>query len=79
MGYNRVDDTGGAGLQGAMAPPLFCVAKRKRQKKKKRKSFKAGTIKRLSPRSMSQCYCFSHSTVSRIQNLFLLASHGGQQ
>ena len=41
MGYNRVDDTGGAGLQGAMAPPLFCVAKRKKAKKEKKKEFQS--------------------------------------
>ena len=43
---------------------------------KKRKSFKAETIKRLSPRS--KCYCFSHSRASRIQKFFLTANHGGR-
>ena len=38
-------------------------------KRKKRKSFKAKTIKRLSPRS--KCYYFSHSRVSRIQKFWL--------
>ena len=47
-------------------PPLFCVAKRKKWKqKKKEKGFKAEIINRLSPRL--KCYCFGHSRASRIQ------------
>ena len=49
---------------GAMVPPHFCIAKRKKGHKK-RKSFKAETIERLSP--SSKCYCLSHSRVARIQ------------
>ena len=41
------------------------------------KSFKAETIKRLSPKS--KCYCFSHCKASRIQKFSLSANHGGQQ
>ena len=54
-------------LSGCMPPPpplLFCVAKRKKETKEI-KSFKAETIKRLSPRS--KYYCFNHSRASRIQ------------
>ena len=50
--------------------------KKKREiKKKNERSFKAETIKRLSPRS--KCYCFSHSRASRIQ-FFLSSNYGGQ-
>ena len=64
--------------EGGDDPPLFCVAKRKKENKgKKRKYLKVETIKRLSPRS--KCYYFSHSRVSRIQKFFLSANHGSQQ
>ena len=43
----------------------------KGKQRKKRKSFKAETIKRLSPRST--CYCFSHSRLSKFQKFFLSA------
>ena len=68
--------SGPATLGAGACPPththtLFCVAKRKKgSKEKKRKSFKAETIKRLSPRS--KYYCFSHSRESRIQKYFSL-------
>ena len=43
----------------------FLPSKKKKGKQRgKRKTFKAETIKRLSPRS--KCYCFSRSRVSRI-------------
>ena len=59
-------------------PQLFCVTKKKKRKQRKaRKTFKAETIKRLSPRS--KLYCLSHSRASRIQNFFWSANHGGQQ
>ena len=46
---NRADNTGVA--EGAHGHPIFCVAKNKKQKQREtRKSFKAETIKRLSPR-----------------------------
>ena len=67
------DERWGRGA-GGIAPLLFCVARKKKWKqRKKRKSFKAETIKRLSPRS--KCYCFSYSRASRIQQLFLSANH----
>ena len=70
-----------AGEEGAcnpLPPQLFCVAKRKKLNKgKKGKSFKAETIKRLPPKS--KCYCFSHSRASRIQKFFLSANHGNRQ
>ena len=51
------DDTGMA--KGGTWPQTFCLAKiKKGSKGKKAKSFKAETIKRLSPRS--KCYCFSN-------------------
>ena len=54
-------------------PQLFCVAKRKKLNKgKKGKSFKAETIKRLPPKS--KCYCFSHCRASRIEKFFLSAN-----
>ena len=61
-----------------MVPSLFCIAKRKmRNKRKRRKNFKAETIKRLSLRS--KWYCFSQSIESRIQKFFLSVNHGGWQ
>ena len=56
---------------------ILCSENKKGKQRKKRKSFKAETIKRLSPRS--KCYCFSHSRASRIQKFFLPANHGGRQ
>ena len=61
-------------------PPAYFFAQQKEKKKtkeKKRKIFKAETIKRLSPRS--KCYCFSHSRASRIQKFFFSPNHGGRQ
>ena len=73
LGYTTVS-SGSATLEGH-GSTLFCVAKWKKwNKEKKRKSFKAETIKRLSPES--KCYCFSHSRVSKIQKSFLSANHG---
>ena len=46
-----------------MVPSRFCVAK---TKKKKRKIFKAETIKRLSPRL--KYYCFNHSECLEFKN-----------
>ena len=64
--------------RGAMALPLFCIAKIKNGNKgKSRKDFKAETIKRLSPRV--KCYCFSHSRAPRIQKCFLPPNHGSRQ
>ena len=45
--------------------------------RKKRKSFKAKTIKRLSSRS--KYYCFSHSRAFTIQTFSLSVNHGGRQ
>ena len=44
---------------------------------KKGNSFKAETIKRLSPRP--RYYCFSYSRASKTQKLFFSANHGGRQ
>ena len=49
---------------------LGSTKKRRETKKKKDKSFKAETIKRLSPRS--KCYCFSYSRAPRIQIFFVV-------
>ena len=62
--------SGGVGRGGYSPPPPphFFGSKKKREaneQTKKRKSFKAETTKRLSPRS--KCYSFSHSKASRIQ------------
>ena len=74
------------GSRGDHAPPphhptfffvCVCVAKEKGKQRKKRNSFKAETIKTLSPRS--KCYCFSYSRASRIQKLFLSVNLGGRQ
>ena len=57
---------------------FFCVAVRKMGKQReKRKSFKAETIRRLSP--SSKCYCFSHSRASRIKKFSLPVNHGVRQ
>ena len=70
--------TGGPGRPGWPWPPTFLRSKKEKEvKEKKSKSFKAETIKRLSPGS--KCRCFSHSRASRIQKLFLSANHGGEQ
>ena len=64
-----------AGDIGGPCPPFFfffCSAKRKKGNKGEKKTFKAETIKRPSPRS--KCYCFSHSRASRIQRFFLSAN-----
>ena len=50
--------------------------KKKGRQRRKRKGFKAETIKRLSPRS--KCYCFNHSRASRIRKFFLSVNHGGR-
>lgn len=49
----------------------------KREQRKKRKSFKGETIKKLPP--LSKCYCFTQFRASRIQKNFLSANHGGWQ
>ena len=73
-GYlTRAGNIGEGGGWRACPPPLhtqtFLRGKKKNGNKgKTRKSFKAETIKKLSPRS--KCYCFSHSRASRIQKLF---------
>ena len=65
-----------SGGPGGLAPtPTFLLTKQKKEKQmKKRKSFKAETIKRLSSRS--KCYCFSQSRASRMYKIFLSANHG---
>ena len=77
---NRAGNTGVVGSRGrggGHGAATFLQAKRKKENKgKKRKTFKAETIKRLSP--SSKCYCFSHSRASRIQNFFLSPNHGGR-
>ena len=67
----RAGDTGSG--RGAREHALHFLAYRK--KTKKRKSFKAETIKRLS--SKSKCY-FSYSRAFKIQEFSLSAKHGGQ-
>ena len=62
---------------GGHGPPTFLHSKRKKRETKEKKSFRAGTIKRLSPRS--KCYCFNHSRVSQIQKCSFLSNHGGRQ
>ena len=63
---NTTRDTGGP-WGACTAPSFFCVTKRKKGNKgKKRKSFKVETIKRLSPKS--KCYCFSHSRATKISD-----------
>ena len=69
---NRAGDTGGVSGRRrgrGHSATTFLQAKRKKENKgKKRKTFKAETIKRLSP--SSKCYCFSHSRASKIQFFF---------
>ena len=67
--YSAGDIGGGAGA----SPSNFFS----RKKKGKKKLFKAGTIKRLSPRSKG--YCFSHSRASTIQKFFLSDNRVGRQ
>ena len=72
----RAGDTEGEG--GDHGHPTFLRSKKKKGKqRKKRKSLKVETIKRLSQRS--KCYCFSHSRVPRNQKIFLSANYGGRQ
>ena len=52
------------------APSTFWYSKKKRETKKI-ESFKAETIKKLSPRP--KCYYFSHSRAPRIQTFFLVS------
>ena len=73
-GFHRSEPATLGELRVAKAYPLFCAEKKARQK---RKSFKAETIKRLSPRS--KCYYISHSRIFRIQKFFLSAKDGGRQ
>ena len=63
--FTGFGDTGGE--TWGIAPTFLCT-----KRKKENKSFKAETIKSLSPRS--QCYCFRHFRASRIQKCFLSAS-----
>ena len=66
------------GAGGRHGLPTFLRSKKKKGKQsEKRKTFKAETVKTLSP--TSKCYCFSHSRVSRIQKFFWSANHGGRQ
>ena len=65
-----------------LALPITHPWKNKNKNKKgkireKRKSFKAKTIKTLSPRS--KYYCFSHFRAFAVQKFFLSANHGGRQ
>ena len=54
------------GRRGGMSPDTFLRSiKKNGVKRKKRNSFKAETIKRLSP--STKCYCFSHYRASIIQ------------
>ena len=72
---NRASNTGGS------CPPhshFFVYSKKKLGiQMEKRKSFKAETVKRLSPGS--NCSCFSNFRVSRIRNIFFSVNHGGRQ
>ena len=54
---NKADDTGGR-ASGAWFPTFLCSKNKKGKQRENRKSVKAETIKRLSPRS--KCYCFSN-------------------
>ena len=64
-----------------LPPPPHLVnvllIKNKKGKERNSKSFKAETIKRLSPRF--KYYCFSHSRACRIQKFFLSPNHGRRQ
>ena len=71
---------GGCGPM-VMVPSTFLRSKTNKQKKrkqrKKRNSFKAETVKSLSP--TSKCHCFSHSRSYRIQIFFLSVNRDGQK
>ena len=68
----------GHGLHPPLHSPIILRCKKeKREKQRKKDSFKAETIKRLSP--MPKCHCFSHSRASRIQKKFLSPNHGSRQ
>ena len=54
---NKADNTGGR-ASGAWFPTFLCSKNKKGKQRENRKSVKAETIKRLSPRS--KCYCFSN-------------------
>ena len=73
---NRADDTGV--VEGGHGSPLFLRSKNKKVKqRKKRKSFKAEIIKRLSPRSKYYCcsnvYCF---ILERLEFKYFSVFHG---
>ena len=53
----------------AMTPTFFRSKNKKGKQRGKRKTFKAETVKRLSPKSKR--HCFNHSRASRIQKIFL--------
>ena len=63
---------------GQAWPPTFSCGKNKKGKQRKnRKSFKAETIKRLSPRS--KCYCFSNFycfILERLEFKYFSVFHG---
>ena len=70
QGPRHQRDGGGWGWGGGAWPTIFLGTKKKKGKQRKnRKSFKAETIKKLSPRS--KCCYFSHSRASSIQKMFL--------
>ena len=75
--FIRAGDTGGPGEPCLRLPTFLRSKKKKGKQREKRNTFKAETIKRLSPRS--KCYCFSHSRASRIQKVFFSANHAGWQ
>ena len=57
-------DSGGPG-RGCHGSSTFLRSKNRKGKQRKKKIFKAETIKRLLARS--KCYCFNYSSASRIQ------------
>ena len=76
--HRLTNNTGPATPTGAGSHAAFLRSKKKKgRQRKKRKSLKAETIKRLSPRS--KYYCFSHFRASRIRKFFFSANHGGRQ
>ena len=76
--HRLTNNTGPATPTGAGSHATFLRSKKKKGKqRKKRKSLKAETIKRLLPRS--KYYCFSDFRVSRIRKFFLSANHGSRQ
>ena len=70
MAWTGLARPGGRGGSCPSPPsPTFLSSKKKKgRKRQKRKSFKAETIKRLSPRS--KYYCFSDSRASRIRKFY---------